>query len=325
MRIQRRQFLTLAGNAAGCLVVSPPASAQAYPARPVHLIVGFPPGGAADIVARLMAQWLSVRLGQQFVVENKPGAGTNIATETVVRAAADGYTLLYVTSPNVIAPLLYEKLNFNFTRDIAPIAGIIRAPLVMLVNPSFPATTVPEFIAYAKANPGKINMASSGNGTPAHVAGELFKMMAGIDMVHVPYRGGSPAMTDLLGGRMQVYFSVLPEGIQYLKTQQVRALAITNATRWKGLPQIPTLSEFLPGYEASPWHGLGAPKDTPVEIIDRLNREVDALLHDSTRNDQLVALGGEPMPMTRAEFGAFIAKETDKWRGVLKFSGTKAP
>jgi tripartite-type tricarboxylate transporter receptor subunit TctC len=291
----------------------------------VHFIVGFPPGGAADIIARLMAQWMSVRLGQQIVVENKPGAGTNIATEAVVRTAADGYTLLYATSPNVITPLLYEKLNFDFARDIAPVAGVIRAPLVMLVNPSFPATTVSEFIAYAKANPGKINMASSGNGTPAHVAGELFKMMARIDMVHVPYRGGSPAMTDLLGGRVQAYFSVLPEGMQYLKAGQVRALAVTSAARWKTLPEIPSLSEFLPAYEASPWHGLGAPKNTPVEIIGRLNAEVNSILHDPKTNDQLVALGGEPMPMTPAEFGTFIAAETEKWREVVRFSGAKAP
>jgi tripartite-type tricarboxylate transporter receptor subunit TctC len=290
----------------------------------VRLIVGFPPGGAADIIARLMAQWMSGRLGQQFVVENKPGAGTNIATEAVVRAAADGYTLLYATSPNVITPLLYEKLNFDFARDIAPIAGIMRAPMVMLVNPSFPATTVPEFIAYAKSNVGKINMASSGNGTPAHVAGELFRMMSGIDMVHVPYRGGSPAMTDLLGGRVQVYFSVLPEGIQYLKAGQVRALAITSVDRWKALPDIPSLSDFLPGYEASPWHGLGAPKNTPVEIIGRLNAEINSVLHDPKAKDQLVALGGEPMPMTPAEFGTFIAAETEKWREVVKFSGVKA-
>jgi tripartite-type tricarboxylate transporter receptor subunit TctC len=322
MKVQRRQFLTLAGHAAGCLVVSS-ASAQTYPVRPVRVVVGFPPGGAADIVARLMAQWLSARIGQQFVVDNKPGAGTNIATEAVVRAAADGYTLLYVTSPNVITPLLYEKLNFDFIRDIAPIAGVIRAPLVMLVNPSFPAKTVPEFIAYAKANPGKINMASAGNGTPGHVAGELFKMMAGIEMVHVPYRGGSPAMTDLLGGRVQVYFSVLPEGIQYLTSHQVNALAITSATRWKDLPQIPCLSEFLPSYEASPWHGFGAPRDTPVEIIDRLNEQINAILHDATTKDRLVAVGGEPMPMTPSQFRTFIAAETEKWRAVLAFSGTR--
>ncbi len=323
MKLQRRQFLTLAGNAAGCLAVSS-ASAQTYPARPVHLIVGFTPGGAADIVARLVAHWLSLRLDQQVVVENKPGAGTNIATEAVVRAAPDGYTLLYVTSPNVITPLLYEKLNFNFTRDIAPIAGIIRAPLVMLVNPSFPAATVPEFITYAKANPGTINMASSGIGTPGHVAGELFKMMAGIEMIHVPYRGGNPAMTDLLGGRVQVYFSVLPEGMQYLKSNQVKALAITSATRWQSLPQIPCLSEFLPGYEASPWHGLGAPRATPAEIIDRLNAEIASILQDPTTKDQLIAVGGEPMPMTPAQFRTFIAAETEKWREVLTSSGTKA-
>jgi len=324
MKMQRRQFLTLAGNAAGYLLVSRPGWAQAYPTRPIRLVVGFPPGGAADIIARSMAQWMSVRLGQQIVVENKPGAGTNIATEAVVRATADGYTLLYATSPNVITPLLYEKLNFDFVRDIAPIAGIMRAPLVMLVHPSFPAATVPEFIAYAKANAGKINMGSSGNGTPAHVAGELFKMMAGIDMVHVPYRGGSPAMTDLLGGRLQVYFSVLPEGIQYVKAGQVRGLAVTSATRWPTLPETPSLSEFLPGYEASPWHGLGAPKKTPVEIIDRLNAEVNAILHDAKVKEQFVALGGDPMPTTPAEFGRFIAAETEKWGQVVRFAGLKA-
>jgi tripartite-type tricarboxylate transporter receptor subunit TctC len=324
MTVHRRQLLTLAGTAAGCLVVARSAWAQAYPARPVRLIVGFPPGGAADIVARLMAQWLSDRLGQQFIVENRPGAGTNIATEAVVRAPADGYTLLYATSPNVIAAALYEKLSFDFARDIAPVAGIIRAPLVMLVNPAFPATTVSEFIAYAKANPGKVNMASAGNGTPAHVAGELMKMMAGIEMVHVPYRGGAPAMTDLLGGQVQVYFSVLPEGIQYLKAGGVRALAITSSERWKALPEIPSLSEFLPGYEASPWHGLGAPKNTPAEIIGRLNAEVNSVLHDPKAKDQLVALGGEPMPMMPAEFGTFIAAETEKWGEVVRFSGAKA-
>src|SRR5215831_8417473 len=320
MEIHRREFLTLAGNAAGCVVVSRSAWAQAYPARPVRLVVGFPPGGAADIIARLMAQWVSVRLGQQIVVENKPGAGTNIATEAVVHAAADGYTFLYATSPNVITPLLYEKLNFDF----APVAGIIRAPLLMLVNPTFPATTVPEFITYAKANPGKINMASSGNGTPAHVAGELFKMMAGIDLVHVPYRGGSPAMTDLLGGRVQMYFSVLPEGIQYLKAGQLRALAVTTAKRWQTLPEIPSLSEFLPGYEASPWHGLAAPSNTPVGIIERLNAEVNSVLNEPEKKEQLFALGGESMPMTPAEFGTFIATETEKWQKVVRFSGLKA-
>ena len=309
----------------GWSVVSRLASAQTYPARPVRLIVGFPAGGAADIVARLIAQSMTDRLHQQFIVENRPGAGTNIATEAVVRAPADGYTLLYATSPNVISPALYEKLSFDFARDIAPVAGIIRAPLVMLVNPSFPAKTLPELVAYAKANPGKINMASSGNGTPGHVAGELLKMVAGIDIVHVPYRGGAPAMTDLLGGQVQVYFSVLPEGIQYLRAGQVRALAVTSATRWRTLPDIPTVSEFLPGYEASPWHGLGAPKDTPVEVINRLGVGVNSILLDPRTKEQLVAAGGEPMPMTPAEFGTFIAAETAKWREVVRFSGAKAP
>jgi tripartite-type tricarboxylate transporter receptor subunit TctC len=324
MELSRRRFLHLATGAAAFPALSRTAQAQVYPARPVRLIVGFPAGGAADIVARLIGQWLSARLSQQFIIENRPGAGTNTATEAVVRATPDGYTFLYATSPNAINASLYDHLNFNFLRDIAPVAGIIRAPLVMVVNPSFPAKSVPEFITYVRANPGKINLASAGIGTPGHVAAELFKMMASINMVHVPYRGGAPAVTDLLADQVQVYFSVLPDSIEYIRAGNLRALAVSTATRSEALPDIPTVADFVPGYEASSWHGIGAPRNTPTDIIEKLNTEINIALADRKMKKRLFDLGGVPMPMTPAEFGKFIAAETEKWGKVVTFSGAKA-
>jgi tripartite-type tricarboxylate transporter receptor subunit TctC len=324
MEIPRRRFLSLAAGAAALPAASQLAEAQSYPARAIRLIVGFAAGGAADIVARVMAQWLSQRLGQQLIVENRPGANTNIGTAAVVRATADGYTLLYATTSNAISASLYDNLEFNFIRDIAPIAGIVRTPLVILVNPSFPPRTMPEFIAYAKANHGRINMASAGIGSSGHMAGELLKMMAGIDMVHVPYRGGAPALTDLLGGQVQVYFSVLPDSMEYIRAGRLRALAVTAATRWETLPDLPTAAEFVPGYEASGWQGVGAPRNTAPEIVARLNKEIDAFLADRDIKRRLRDLGGVPMPMTSSEFGKFIAADTEKWAQVVKFSGAKA-
>jgi tripartite-type tricarboxylate transporter receptor subunit TctC len=323
MTMMRRKFLGFAVGAAVAPVVSIRVRAQAYPARPLHLIVFFPPGGVGDILGRLMGQWLSERLGQAVIIENRPGAGGNIGTESVVRAAPDGYTLLWATSPNAINATLYDKLNYNFIRDIAPVAATIRVPNVMEVNPQVPATTVPEFIAYAKANPGKLNMASGGIGVPSHVVGELFKMMAGVDMVHVPYRGAAPALTDLLGGQMQVLFDAMPSSIGYIRAGKLRPLAVTTATRSDVLPQIPTVAEFLPGFEASTWFGVGAPKGTPVEIVDRLNKEVNAGLADPKIKAQIVDLGGTVLPGTPAAFGALIAEETEKWAKVVKFSGAK--
>ncbi|HKD26856.1 MAG TPA: tripartite tricarboxylate transporter substrate binding protein, partial [Xanthobacteraceae bacterium] len=269
------------------------ARAQAYPTRPVRIVVGFPAGGGADITARLMGQWLSERLGQPFIIENRPGAATNIATEAVVRAAADGYTLLLVHSSNAMNATLYEKLNFNFIRDIAPVASIIVVPNVMLVHPSVPAKTVAEFIAYAKANPGKINFASGGIGGPSHLAGELFKAMAGVNLVHVPYRGGGPAVNDLLGGQVQVYFASTPVSIEYIKAGRLRALAVTSTKRSEALPDIPTVAEFVPDYEASLWYGIGAPKNTSVEVIDKLNKEINAALADPRMKARIVDLGGD--------------------------------
>jgi tripartite-type tricarboxylate transporter receptor subunit TctC len=317
----RRHILHLTAGAAALPAVSRVAWAQTYPTRPVRLIVGVAASGGTDIVARLISQWLSERLGQQFIVENRPGAGSNIATEVVVRAPPDGYTLLTVGAPAAInATLYYDKLNFNFIRDIAPVAGIMRGPLVMLVNPSFPAKTVPEFIAYAKANPGKINMASGGNGTTPHVTGELFKMMTGVDMVHVPYRGAGPAITDLLGGQVQVLFD---NPIEHIRAGRLRALAVTTTTRSEALPDIPTLGEFVPGYDASGWFGIGAPKDTPVQIIDRLNREINACLADPRMKARLTDLGGIVLSGSPADFGKHIAEETEKWAKVIKFAGIK--
>jgi tripartite-type tricarboxylate transporter receptor subunit TctC len=323
MKLPRRSFLHLAASVAVLPAVSRIARAQAYPARPVHWIVGLAPGGAQDIVARLVGQWLSERLGQPFVIENRPGAGTNIGTEAVVRARADGYTLLLVGPPNAINATLYDKLNFNFIRDIAAVAGISREPDIMEVHPSFPAKTVPEFIAYVRANPGKINHASAGTGSAGHVAGELFKMMTGVSMVHVPYRGGAPALTDLLGGQVQVYFGNMQSSIEYIRAGKLRALAVTTATRSEALPDIPTVGEFVPGYEASGWTGIAAPKNTPAEIVDKLNKETNAALADPKLKARLADLGAAPLPGSPSDFGRFIAEETEKWGKVVKFANIK--
>jgi tripartite-type tricarboxylate transporter receptor subunit TctC len=319
----RRQFLHLAAGAAALPAVSRFAFAQAYPTRPVRIIVGFAPGGGVDIIARLIGQWLSERLGQQFLIENRPGAATNIATEAVVRAPPDGYTLLLVNAANAINATFYGNLNFNFLRDIAPVAGIIVVPNVMVVNPSVPAKTLPEFIAYAKANPGKINFASGGIGGPSHVAGDLFNMMADVNMIHVPYRGLAPALTDLLSGQVQVIFSSLPAATEYIKVGRLRALAVATVTRSELLPDIPTMREFLPGYEASQWYGLGVPKNTPTEIIDRLNKEINGALADPKMKARLADVGGTTLAGSPADFGKLIADETEKWAKVIKFAGIK--
>jgi len=319
----RRQFLHVAAGAAALPAVSRFAWAQAYPARPVRIIVGLPAGGGADITARLMGQWLSERLGQQFLIENRPGAGTNVATEAVVRAAPDGYTLLLVLPPNAINATLYDKLNFDFIRDIVPVAGIMRTPLVMEVNPSFPAKTVAEFIAYTKANPGKINMASAGNGTSGHVAGELFKMMTGINMLHVPYRGGAPAITDLLGGQVQVLFDPVASSTEYIKAGKLRALAVTSTTRLEAFPDIPTVGDAVPGYEASAFFGVGAPRGTPSEIIDKLNKEINAALADPKIKARFADLGGMTLPGSPSDFGKLIAEETEKWGKVIRAANIK--
>ena len=324
MKLPRRNFLHLAVGAAALPAVSRLASAQAYPSRPVRIVVGLAPAGTNDITARLMGQWLSERLGQQFVIENRPGAGTNIATEMVVRAPADGYTLLLVGAYNAINATLYEKLNFNFIRDIAPVASIGRVPLIMVVNPSVPAKTVPEFIVFAKANPGKISMASAGNGSTPHVAGELFKMMAGIDMVHVPYRGNGPAITDLLGGQVQVLFAGTLEAIEHIRAGRLRPLAVTDTTRLEALPDIPTVGEFVAGYEASAWLGLGAPKNTPTEFIEKLNNAINAGLADPKIKARLAEMGGILLAGSPADFGKFIAEETDKWGKVIRALNIKA-
>ena len=297
--------------------------AQAYPTRPVRIIVGFTPGGTTDIAARLIGQWLSERSGQQFVIENRPGAGSNIAAEAVANAPADGYTLLLAGAPNAINATLYEKLNFNFIRDVAPVAGIIRTALVMQVNPSVPAGTVPEFIAYAKGNPGKINMSSAGNGSAPHVAGELFKMMAGVNMVHVPYRGAAPSLSDLIGGQVQVTFESMPSSIGYIRAGTLRALAVTTAERSEALPAIPTVGEFVAGYEASIWYGVGVPKNTPVTVIDKLNNEINTGLLDPKLRARIAELGGVPLQGSPAAFGTLIAEETEKWGKVIKSSGIK--
>ena len=319
----RRQFLHLAAGAAALPAASRIARAQAYPSRPVHLVVPAPAGGSFDITARLMGQWLSERLGQQFVIENRPGAGTNIGTEAVVRAPADGYTLLLVGTPNAINATLYDKLNYNFIRDIAPVAGIIRDPHVLVLNPSVPAKTVPDFIAYAKTNPRKINMASSGIGSGPHIAGELFKMMAGVNMVHVPYRGQTPALTDLLAGQVQVLFNSPPASIEYIKAGRLRALAVTTATRSETLPGIPTVGEFVPGFEASHWFGIGAPRNTPAEIVDKLNKEINAALADPNMKARLADLGGTVLVGSPADFGKLMTDDTGKWSKVIKFADIK--
>jgi tripartite-type tricarboxylate transporter receptor subunit TctC len=317
MKLPRRQFLHLAAGVAALPALSRIAWAQAYPMRPVRLIVGAPAGGGFDIVARLMGQWLSERLGQSFVIENRPGAGSNIATEAVVRALPDGYTLLLVTAVNAISTSLYERLSFNLSRDIAPVAGITRVHDVMVANLSVPSRTVPEFIAYAKANPGKLTMASGGVGTPSHLEGELFKTMTGVDMLHVPYRGTAPSLTDLLGGQVQVTFTSMPSVIEYIRAGRLRALAVTTATRSDALPEIPTVGEFLPGYEGGIWYGLGAPKATPAEIVNKLNKEVNAALGDPKMKARLADLGGTPLPGSPVQFGKFIADETEKWGKVI--------
>jgi tripartite-type tricarboxylate transporter receptor subunit TctC len=324
MKLPRRQFLHLAAGAAALPAVSHIAWAQAYPTRPVRLIVPIAPAGATDIVGRLIGQWLSERLGQQFVIENRPGAGTTIGTEVVVRAPADGYTLLLVSSDSAITATLYEKLSFNFIRDIAPVAGVFRGPYAMVVNPSVPAKSVPEFIAYAKANPRKLNMASAGNGTASHVAGELFKMMAGVDLVHVPYRGGGPGLNDLLGGQVQVMFPTTVASIGHIRSGRLRALAVTAATRSDALPGIPTMGEFLPGYEASTWYGVCAPTATPAEIVEKLNKEVNAGLADPKIKARLLDLGGDVLALSPADFGKFIADDTEKWGKVVRAANIKA-
>jgi len=300
-----------------------PAPARDYPVRPVHIVVGFPPGGTNDVVARLMAQWLSVRLGQQFIVENRPGASSNIATEQVVNAAPDGYTVLTVGASNAINATLYDKLNFVFLRDIAPVGGIVRVPLVLDVHPSVPARSVPEFIAYAKAHPGKLNMASAGTGNPQHVSGELFKMMAGIDMLHVPCRGEAPALGDLLGGQVQVLFGGLPGSVEHYRAGRQRALAVTTATRSQVLPELPSVAEFLPGYDTSMWYGFGVPKGTPAEIVDVLNREINAGLADARLKARFAELSATPIGGSPADFGRLVESETAMWGRVVKFSGAK--
>jgi tripartite-type tricarboxylate transporter receptor subunit TctC len=323
VKLRRRQFLELAGAALTAPAFSRVASAEEYPARPVRIVAGFAAGGGVDITARLIGQWLTDRLGQSFVTENRAGAGGNIGTEAVVNAASDGYTLLLATVPNAVNASLYAGLKFDFIRDIAPVAGIIRVPMVILLNPKIAARTVPEFIAYAKANPGKINMASAGNGSAPHMAGELFKMMAGVDLVHVPYRGQGPALTDLLGGDVQVLFATAPGTTDYIKDGRLRALAVTTAVRADILPDLPTVADFVPGYEASQWYGLAAPKGTLAGIVERLNKEVNAAIADPGMKARLAAIGGEPLPGSPAEFGKLIAEETEKWAKVVRAAGIK--
>src|SRR5262245_21392630 len=324
MKLPRRNFLHLAAGAAALSAASRIAWAQTYPTRPVRIIVPTALAGAPDVVARLMGPWLSERLGQQFVVENRPGSGSNIGTEAVVRASPDGYTLLVVSSANTINATLYDKLNFVFLRDIAAVAGIISLPFVIVVSPSVPVTTVPEFTAYAKANPGKISFGSPGIGTPGHVAGELFKMMAGVEMIHVPYRGGGAVVSDLLGGQVQVLFGTTSLTVEQVRAGKLRALAVTGATRWEGLPDIPTVGDFVPGYEASSVFGLGAPKKTPVEIIDKLNREINDALDDPKLKTRLVELGGTLLAGPRADFSKLIADDTEKWGRVIRAANIKA-
>jgi len=323
MKLLRRQFLHLAAGAGALPALSRFARAQAYPSRPVRIIVGFGAGGTPDINARLIAQWLSERLGQQFIIENRPGAGGNIAAEAAMRAPADGHTLLWVNAANAVSATLYDKLNFNLIRDIAPVAGVTHGPQVMEVLPSFPAKTVPEFIAYAKANPGKINMASSGTGNLSHVSGELFKMMTGVEMLHVPYRGAGPALNDLLSGEMQVMFDAMPSSIAHIRAGKLHPLAVTTAMRWEGLPDIPTVGDFVAGYETSVWSGIGTPRNTPTEFVDRLNKEINAGLADSKIKARLLDLGGMVLAGSPADFGKLIADETEKWGKVVKFAGIK--
>jgi tripartite-type tricarboxylate transporter receptor subunit TctC len=323
MKLPRRQFLHLAAGAAALPAVSRIARAQSYPTRSIRMIVGLAAGGGTDIAARLFAQWLSDRLGKPFIVENHPGAGGNVAAETVVRSPPDGYTLLVCGVNNAVNETLYDNLSFNFINDIAPVAGLTRVPYVLEVNPSFPAKTVPEFIAYAKANPGKVSMGSAGTGTGTHVAGELFKIMTGINMVHVPYRSAGPALADLLGGQVQVVFGGAPESMEFIRAGKLRALAVTTATRLAALPDVPTVGDFVTGYEASGWYGIGAPKRTPTEIIESLNKEIIAALADSNIETHLADLGAAGMPMTPNEFGKLIAEETEKWGKVIRTADIK--
>jgi tripartite-type tricarboxylate transporter receptor subunit TctC len=323
MKIPRRRFLELAACAAALPAASRIARAQAYPAKPVRLVVAAAAGGPTDIVARLVGQWLSERLGQPFLIENRAGGSNNIGTEAVVRSAADGYTLLLANSVNAINASLYENLTYDFIRDIAPVAGIMRVPLFMVVNPSVPAKTVPEFIAYAKANPGKINISSGGIGSAGHVSGELFKMLTGVNMIHVPYRGSGPALADLLSGQLQMMFDSMPSSIEYVRAGKLRPLAVTSAARVEVLPDLPTVGDFLPGFEASTWFGVGAPKNTPAEVVDKLNKEINAVLADPKLKARLAGLGGTVLSGSPADFGKLIADETEKWGKVVKFAGIK--
>jgi tripartite-type tricarboxylate transporter receptor subunit TctC len=324
MNLRRRQFLRLALSAAALPAVSRTSTAQSYPARSVRMIVGFPPGGAADTTARIMCQWLSEHLGQTFIIENRPGAAGNIATEAAVRAPADGYTLLLATTNNAVNATLYDKLNFVFLRDIAPVANMISFPCVLDVNPAVPVGTVPELIAYAKANPGKLNMGSSGIGSAQHVSGELFKMMPGVDLVHVPYRGGALAVADLLAGQVQVMFDVLPDSIGHIRAGELRSLAVTTATRSDALPDVPTMSDFVPGFETSVWFGVGVPRNTPSEIVNRLNKEINAGLTDPKIKSRFGELGGTTLSGSPADFSKLIVEETEKWAKVIKFADIKA-
>jgi tripartite-type tricarboxylate transporter receptor subunit TctC len=319
----RRQFLRIVGAAVATRAIATVGWAQAYPARPVRLVVGFAAGGVTDIVARLMAQWLSERLGQQFIVENRTGFGTNIATEAVVRAVPDGYTLLVASASNAINATLYDNLNFNFIRDTQPIASIVGTPLVMMVNPSFAAKTVPDFVAYARANPGKLNMATSGNGSPPHVAGELFKMMAGVTMVNVPYPGDAPAITDLIAGQVQLYFGTLPASVEFVRSGRLHAMAVTGAIRSPALPQIAAMTELLPGYEATIWNGLNAPRNTPAEIIEKLNKQVNAALSDPKLMTRFNELGAKVLPGSPNDYAKLVVDETEKWGKILKLSGAR--
>jgi tripartite-type tricarboxylate transporter receptor subunit TctC len=320
----RRQFLHLAAGAAALPALGRIASAQAYPTRPVRIVVGFAAGGTTDIIARLIGQWLSERLGQQFVIENRPGASSNLATEAVARAPADGYTLLALTATNSINATLFDKLSFNLNRDLAMVAGLSRSPLVLEVHPSVPAKTVPEFVAHAKANPAKVTMASFGSGSTSHVAGELFKMMAGVNLLHVPYRGSGPMLTDLLGGQVHMTFDSLPSSIEYIRTGKLRALAVATTTRADSLPDIPTVADYFPGYDASAWNGVAIPRNTPAEIVDKLNREINAGLADPKMKARIAELGATAFPGSPGEFGRFVSDETEKWGKVVRAANIKA-
>jgi len=323
MELPRRQFLHLAAGAAALPAVSRVAWAQSYPSRPVRVVVAAAAGGATDIITRVIGRWLSERLGQPFIIENRPGGSNNLGTEVVVRAPADGHTLLAIGGVNVVNTVLFDKLNFNFIRDIVPVAGTMRAPLIMTVNPSFPAKTIPEFIAYAKANPGKLNFASGGTGTAPHMSGELFKVMTGVNMVHVPYRGEGLALTDLLGGQVQVMFSASSVSLESVRAAKLRALGVTTSTRWEAMPDIPTVSEFVPGFEASGWFGVGAPKDTPAETIDKLNNAINSALADPNIKARIADLGGDPFRSSPADLGEFIVEEAEKWGKVIRAANIK--